>query len=138
MMTLEDVLLLGENDGWGFYVGRTNGRWIGFGGPSSYTLLVRRALQSEGLIPEQAGLFIFPEVCEGFALGVLDKDKAIRLTLAVASDPEHGFGGIERLHVPESLRPGPDEFRCWNCQTIGCNGETCVEEFSAYDEEGQP
>jgi hypothetical protein len=135
MMTLEDVQLLGENDGWGFYVGRTNGRWIGFGGPSTFTVRLRRALQAEGLIPEQAGLFIFPEVSEGYALGVLDKDRAIRLTLAVACDSEHGFGGIERWHVPESLRPGPDEFRCENCETIGCDGKSCVEEYSAYDDE---
>lgn len=108
-MPLSDVLVIGSNDhGYQFAVGRMETRWIGFaiGDLEDGTRM----------------LFIFPEVSQGVLLGLANKVQAIRLTAAVACDPEQGYGGIKRWRIPPRLRGTPEEFRCERCHALNCDG----------------
>ena len=76
-----------------------------------------------GFADSDAGAFIFPSVSEGHVAGLTDRDLAIRLTGAIAQSFEHGYGGVDRWFVDESLRGDPEEFRCFDCDQIGCRGD---------------
>jgi hypothetical protein len=112
---LLDPLVIGDNDlGYTFVVGRLDDRWLG------------------GAIG--AGmLFVFPEITVGCYLGVSDRETAIRMTSAIAQDPEHGYGGITRWRVDPRLRAAPDDFRCRHCGEVCCDGscrDECEEELT--------
>ncbi len=70
-------------------------------------------------------LFMFPEIAENFTMGILDRERAIRMTGAIAEDPESGYGGVDRWFVGEELRGKPDDFRCEMCERVGCDGIGC-------------
>lgn len=114
-MEIGERIQVGENDiGYTFAVGSIPDedggvRWIGF---------------AEGDTGEQGRVaFIFPAVCEGHMMGVKDRDLAIKLTGAIAQSSEHGYGGVERWFVDESLRGKPEDFRCSSCGEVGCSGD---------------
>ncbi len=128
---IDEVLVIGENDGgYQFAVGRIADRWIGFARDNAFSRRARAAFRAEGFAPEPAGLFVFHEVGEDCQMGLTDKGRAIRLTGAVACDPESSYGGIDRWYVPEELRGRPDDFRCEHCERVGCDGRECREGFS--------
>ena len=52
----------------------------------------------------------------------MDRATTIKFTGAFPQDPEQGYGGVARWFVPEELRGNPDEFRCPDCQLVGCHG----------------
>jgi hypothetical protein len=95
--------------GYRFAVGKISGRWVGFA-------------------DSDVGAFIFPTISEGHLCGISDRDRAIRLTGAIAQSFEHGYGGVDRWFVGEDLRGKPEDFRCAKCEEIGCVGE-CEEWF---------
>lgn len=133
-LQLEDVTVIGENDtGWRFAVGRLGTRWIGFGTGTEYGARARAAFRSEGLEPEPGYMHVFPECSEGGQLGLADRERCIRLTGAIAQDPEHAYGGISRWHVPKALRGRPKDFRCANCQCVGCDGTDCTADYGDYE-----
>lgn len=68
-------------------------------------------------------LFILPGMSEEHVLGLKDRDRAIRLTGAIAQSAEHGYGGVDRWFVDESLRGRPEDFTCESCQGVGCPGD---------------
>lgn len=107
---VEDAFKVGENDhGYYFGVGRVGGRWVGF------------AVGDAGESGQM--MFLLPGISEDYHLGLLDRDRAIRMTGAIAQSPEHGYGGISRWFVEESLRGKPEDFRCEDCQEVGCSGD---------------
>ena len=109
---IEQTLLIGENDhGYQFCVGLVGDRWCGFA-----------VGQLDG---GDQGVWFFPAVAEGFVMGLTDRDAAIRLTGAIASDPESAFGGVTRWYVDEPLRGAPEDFRCQFCGEVGCDGRDC-------------
>lgn len=81
---LHDVVCIGENEQYRFYIGRCGERWLGFAGAGRFSGEVRTAFQSEGLSVDPAGIFIFSEVSESWELGLLDRAQAILLTGAIA------------------------------------------------------
>ena len=108
---LSETVLVGENDyGYQFAVGRHGDSWVGF---------------AVGTTEAGRMLFLFPEISSGVVMGIGSRDEAIRMVGAIAEDPEHGYGGIDRWFVNESLRGTPDEYRCADCGEVGCNGEEC-------------
>lgn len=115
-LNLSEVRLLGANRrGYRFCVGRLGdgepARWIGF------------AVSRVG--PNEHFMQVFPEVSEGVQLGMRDEQAAIRLTAALAQDPEGGYGGVD-CWVIEAWQIGdPEEFRCERCRRVGCQGEEC-------------
>lgn len=115
-MEITDRLEVGENDhGYKFAVGKLGGRWIGF---------------ADGdLGNSERGLFFFPGICEGYMLGITDRDRAIKLTGAIAQSFEHGYGGIARWFVPDKLRGRPEDFTCEHCGEVGCSGECRNRDF---------
>jgi hypothetical protein len=116
---LTDVVKIGRNDsGYTFGVGLSSGRWIGF---------------AAGRTSDGTCLFVMPEVAEGCVLGLPNRSEAIRLTSAIAVDPEHGFGGVDAWSVPESFRGDPEAYRCKLCSGVGCRGE-CQDDLD-YDPE---
>jgi len=129
----DDMTIIGENEhGWRFGVARLGSRWIGFATSSAYGAAARAAFRAAGLDPEPAGLFVFSQVADGFELGVADRDRAVLLTGAIAQDPEAGYGGVSRWHVPEALRGNPDDFRCPRCEQVGCDGAACDDGGGEY------
>lgn len=116
-----NTLLIAENDhGYQFAVGQlASGNWAGF---------AIGWLDDGGRM-----LFLFSEVSDGITLGVSSRDDAIRMTGAIAQDPEHSYGGVSRWHVAEELRCHPDEYRCENCCHVGCDGVECLD---WWDHEG--
>jgi hypothetical protein len=143
MLTLDlaDLLEIGRNPWYSFHVARhrdaREDRWIGFAVGHD-----AKAADLDGATVNYAGmvqgdkvpmLFVFPEVGSDGRLGLLDRDEAIRLTGAIAQDPEHGYGGVERWRIPEDLRATPDEFRCEHCNAVGCDGLLCVEDEEEQD-----
>lgn len=110
---ITNQLLVGANASYSFRVGQVGKRWVGFafGG---------------GMI------FFFPAISEGHQLGILDKDKATRLTGAIAEDENSGYGGIDRWSVPEELRGKPDDFRCKVCDEVGCSADHSQDDFDEY------
>ena len=71
---LTDITRIGQNDDYVFAVGRIVDRWIGF---------------ARGATPETLPiLFVFPEVAEGYELGVPDRARAVLLTGAVVVLPD--------------------------------------------------
>lgn len=111
-----ETILIGENDLYRFGVGRLADRWLGF---------------AVGVVTDMPLLFVLPDVSEGVDLGLTDKDKAIRLTGAIVQDHESAYGDIDRWHVPPDLRGNPDDFRCANCNRVGCDGIEC-QEFAGF------
>jgi len=133
-LEIHDILLIGENDyGWEFAVGRIGERWLGFARDGAFSQHVRQAFASEGLAVEPGYMHLFPEVAEGVEIGLPDKERAILLTGALAQDPEQPFGGIDRWHVPEEQRGKPDDFRCPNCDRVGCDQKECQEDDYGED-----
>jgi hypothetical protein len=105
-LEVSDTVRIGRNDhGYEFAVGRSDERWIGF--VKEYEDGAR-------------GVFVFSGIHEGYKLGITDRDRAIRLTAAMAQDPEHGYGGISEWFVAENLRATPDEMRCEACGELPC------------------
>ena len=101
---------VGENDhGYRFAVGRLeSGRWVGFA-DSDY------------------GAFIFPGMATGCEIGTADRERAIRLTGAIAQSIEHGYGGVARWFVEDALRGKPEDFTCEECGEVGCCCGECLE-----------
>jgi hypothetical protein len=85
---LRDVFLIGENDAYIFGVGRVGDRWIGFATDGSYARRVRDAFGAEGLPADASMLFVFPQIAEGYQMGILDRECCVLLTGAIAEDPE--------------------------------------------------
>lgn len=116
-MELTERVEVGENGlGYRFAVGSIPDegggvRWIGFA-------------------DSDEGAFIFSQISEGHVVGITDRDRAIRLTGAIAQSPEHGYGGVETWFVEEPLRGRPEDFTCENCRSIGCGGDC---EYDAPD-----
>jgi hypothetical protein len=109
-LKLNDPFIIGYNDhGYMFGVARVGERWVGFA----------LAALSNG----RDGMFLLPGISSDHRLGLADRERAIRMVGAVASAPEHGYGGIERWFVGEELRGKPDDFRCVECGEVGCSGE---------------
>lgn len=131
-LDLTDVFFIGENDAYRFGIGRLGDRWVGFAQEGQASERSRRAFRSEGMDVAPGMLFFFPEVSEGFELGVADRQHAILLTGALAQDPENCYGGVEKWHVPEGLRGDPENFRCQHCDRVGCDGSECL------DYQGEP
>lgn len=126
---IDDALLMGDNDvGYEFFIGRVQGRWIGFA-----------AADVPGV--EGKGIFVFHEISDGPLLGLTDRDEAIRRVHAVATAPENGFGGVDRWYSDEQLRAEPAAYRCGHCDQLCCDGECELGEIDDYwqeriDEEG--
>lgn len=94
-MELTERVEVGENNhGYRFAVGKIAGdRWIGFA-------------------DSDVGAFVLPGMSEEYEMGLADRDRAIKLTGAIAQSAEHGYGGIARWFVDESLRGKPEDFTC--------------------------
>jgi hypothetical protein len=98
-----DMVCIGENDhGYRFGVYQDGVRW--------FACAVGKDKDGENL------MFVLPNA------GGEDKDREIRLAGAIAQDPEHGYGGVDRWFVSEELRGDPEDFRCKECQSTGCDG----------------
>ncbi len=97
-LKFEALVPIGENSyGWKFAVGLCSGRWL---------CLALGKLKSGGVF-----CHVFAEGSEGFDLGLVDRDRAIRLT----------------------LRGKLDDFRCALCGAVGCDGRECEADLD-YDE----
>lgn len=103
---------IGHNrHGWRFAVGSMNGRWMGVAlgrirpGTSTYC-------------------HFFAEISEGYVMGVRDRELAIRMTGALAQDPEQCFGGIDVWYIPRELRGRYQDLpRCRQCGRVCCDGD---------------
>lgn len=132
---LEDIEVIAENAHYLFLIARSGKRWLGFSAPKRSP--AEQAFQNEGLEVSPQMFLILSDVSDGCTLGVLDKQRAILLTGALAQDPEQGYGGIDRWHVPSELQGRPEDFRCRKCERIGCDGDRgCECEF--IDGEDEP
>lgn len=125
---MAEPVKVGENDhGYLFVVARVTGttgdRWVGGA----------VGVGRDGV----AMFFVFPEVSDGILLGMADRDEAIRLTGALAQDPEGGWGGIERWFVDGDLRGHPENYQCGRCDRVGCDGRAC-RDAEAFDAEDVP
>lgn len=108
-LNIRCVEIIADNRyGWQYVVGLLGDRWIG--------AAVSQAGQGQRI------LMLLPEVAEGVELGLVDKTEAIRLTAALAQDPER-YGGVDRWLIHESLRGDPEAYRCRSCGRVGCQGE---------------
>lgn len=76
-----------------------------------------------GFADSNVGAFLFTQISENYVVGIPDKERAIKLTGAIAQSIEHGYGGVDTWHVGESLRGKPEDFRCAECREIGCRGD---------------
>lgn len=114
-ITFTEVCEIGRNTQYTFSVGKVGNRWVGF---------------AKGGVPVDGKilLFVFAEVSDGFQLGITDQPKAIRMTGALAQDPERAYGGITSWYVPKDLRGKLKDFRCKHCGTICCEGD-CYSDF---------
>jgi hypothetical protein len=134
-LKIEELVVIGENDyGWRFAVGRIGERWLGLGLESANTVAARCAFRDEGLPVEPGYMHVIGAVSRDHELGLPDKEAAIRLTGAIAQDPAHAFGGVERWLVPEALRGRPDDFRCGHCEEVGCNGDCQDADYDVREE----
>lgn len=101
--SFSETRLIGSNrHGWTFGIGQLGEHWVGFALGDGF-------------------LNIMAEVSEGFQLGLKDADLAMRMTSAVAVDPEQLFGGVDRWFIPEQCRGDPEDYRCEVCGEIGCD-----------------
>ena len=120
MLQLKETMIVAENrHGYQFGIGLVGDRWIGFARGAEM-------------------LFVFPAIADDFQLGLLDKQRVIKLTVAIACDPDGGYGGIDQWFVTYDLRGHPDDFRCPYCARVGCQGE-CRDDFDYhFDDEELP
>ncbi len=111
-LELKNPVKVGKNESYVFAVAQLeNDRWIGFA-------------KGGGMI------FLFAEISDGFELGILDRDRAILLTGAIAQDPEGSYGGIKEWLVAEELRGDPEKFLCDQCGRVGCQGRCDGDDWS--------
>lgn len=103
---LEDIAWIGSNRyGYKFAVGRSGERWLGFAlGPADFGERI---------------LFFMPQVTSSLILGCRDYLQAVRLTAAVALDPESAYGGVDDWFIGPEFRGDPEELRCLVCGEIG-------------------
>jgi hypothetical protein len=122
-LSFSEVLNVGDNRRYLFAVGKLADRWAGFavGKPRP------------GKPDEPRMIFIFPEISDDYTLGIESRDEAIRMTAAIAQDPESNYGGIKRWFVEDALRASPDDYRCEHCQRVGCKGIECVDALEDLD-----
>lgn len=123
-LRVADAVIVGDNSrGYQFAVGKiADDRWVGFA--------IGRV---EG---QNKMLFFFSEIADAdYRLGILDRDEAIRMTSAIADDPEHAYGGIERWFADPALRATSDQYRCANCGTVACQGACLYADPFDYDDE---
>jgi hypothetical protein len=136
-LSITEQTIIGENAYYRFFVGRMGERWVGFAAESATAHAARQLLLAEGLNPIPDKIFLFPDVSgqgdECHLPGVPDRARAIRMTGAIAQDPGHAYGGIDRWHVPDELRGKPEDFRCARCDWFGCDGTACAECVSPED-----
>ena len=106
---ITSVLIIGDNrHGYAFGIGSIGGRWVGFA-----TGVISKANRM---------IFLFPAISEDYELGITDRERCIKMTGAIAQSPENMYGGIERWFIEPELRGRPEDFRCANCQYVGCEG----------------
>lgn len=113
-----NITVIGENDhGYRFAAGKLGDRWYGF---------------VAGKISESKGMaFILPGCSEDeidHLLPEISEEKdvmemIIKRVGAVAAHYEHGYGGIARWFVEESLRGTVEEFLCPECDSVACSPE---------------
>lgn len=103
---IEELTLLASNSHWRFCVGRVGGRWLGF------------ALGD--LEDGQQFMNVFHQVAQGCELGLPDRDEAIRLTTAIAWDPNSDFGRVNEWYCLAEMRGDPEDYRCPTCEEVGC------------------
>jgi hypothetical protein len=116
---IQDITILGTNKyGYAFCVGRAEERWVGFA----------HGRTKDG----QSMLFMLSEVSEDYQFGLPDRDRAIRLTVAVAQDPSKSYGGIDEWRIEPIPASDAEEFRCKVCAEIGCAGD-CYNDFDRED-----
>lgn len=114
-----DALIVADNNcGYQFCVGRLGSRWVGYA--------VGATDDGERM------LFLFSEICEGHVMGIMSLEEAIRMTGALAQDPEQAYGGVDRWYVHDRLQASPDDYRCDHCDRVGCDGTECREVDDAY------
>ena len=101
---IKEQFMIGENDhGYRFAVGKVGERWVGYA-------------------IGQDGIFFFP-MAENYIMGLTDRERAIKLTGAIAQSFEYGYGGVDRWFIDESLQGNPDDFTCANCGSVGCDAQ---------------
>lgn len=111
---MHEIVRIGANDyGYWFGVGRMGERYIGFA--------IGELSNGDRM------MFMLPGIAENHTLGITDRERAVKWTGAIAQDPTYGYGGISRWFVPEELRGKPDDFRCADCEEVGCAGDCSLE-----------
>lgn len=118
-LKLDDGVVIADNEHYQFCVARNGERWVGFA--------IGKTTGGQSM------MFFFPEIAEGYRLGLASREEAIRMTAAIAQDPGHSFGGVGRWFIPEELRASPEDYRCRDCDEVGCRGE-CRDDVWPDDE----
>jgi hypothetical protein len=108
-LDIQDPTLLASNSQWQFCIGRLEQRWIGY-----------------AFAPAHHFADIMPEISLDGQLGHPDRDHAVKLTTAIAQDPEHAYGEITDWFVSLDQRGHPDSFRCHHCERVACDGTDCT------------
>lgn len=111
-LNLEDCRVIARTEDWKVCVARLEGRWIGV------------AIGEVGDSLEFCS--VFPEVSANGMLGLASLQEAIRLTSALADDPEQGLGEVVEWLVADHERGDVEDYRCSNCGELGCDGAECL------------
>lgn len=100
------IAWIGENRfGYKFGVGLADGRWLGFA--------LGQVAAGERCV------FFLHQVSDDIVMGCVNLDTALRLTSAVALDPDASYGGIDTWWIKPELRGDPEALRCLVCGEIG-------------------
>ena len=127
-LSFTEVNKIGENDhGYTFGVGMLGGEWCGF---------------AMGRIENDAGMIFLLPGCLQQDLpeslqdgGDAARDAIIVRVGAIAGSGEHGYGGIKRWFVKESLRGKSRDFMCAECGSVGCSPDAHDDDYDFYADE---
>ena len=141
-LSITEQFVLAENDGWRWCVGKLGNRWLGYAREGTHSEFSRRAFANEGLEVQPSMLMLFHQVADGCELGVLDRERAVKLVTALAADPESDYGDVLHWFVPVEERGDPEALRCKRCGDVGCDGTQCVRDAwddyrDAWDDYGE-
>jgi hypothetical protein len=104
---MTEYVEIGYNDQYVFAIGLIGVRWCGF------------AQSRVGHI------FIFAQISDGYELGLLDRDAAMKMTAAWLQWGDGSYGHIDHWYIKPEYTGRREDYLCLHCREPFCEDDEC-------------